>query len=151
MTKVTLICIPGNICRSPMGEAVLAHQVKERGLDIKVDSAGTAGYHVGEVETCRKHGTPISHAAQQVSPGDFRNFTHILAADKANLANLERMKPADATATVRLWGSYDDGKSIEDPYYGGIDGFEKAYMQCLRYSNSFLDQLHTPEHTTSAV
>ena len=38
----------GNICRSPMGEAVLQHIAKERGLDIKVDSAGTAGYHVGE-------------------------------------------------------------------------------------------------------
>jgi low molecular weight phosphotyrosine protein phosphatase len=82
------------------------------------------------VETCRKHGTPISHAAQQVSPGDFRDFTHILAADKANLANLERMKPADATAIVRFWGSYDDGKSIEDPYYGGI----VCFLDCLAAS-----------------
>lgn len=72
------------------------------------------------IQTCQKHGVPIVHEARQVSPEDFYNFTHILAADKSNLANLERMKPNNATATVRLWGSYDDGNSINDPYYGGI-------------------------------
>ncbi|KAF8592044.1 phosphotyrosine protein phosphatase [Ramaria rubella] len=155
--SVLVVCL-GNICRSPMGEAVLAHQVKERGLDVKVDSAGTAGYHVGEepdersTATCRKHGVAISHEARKVTPEDFRKFSHILASDKSNLANLELMKPADATAIVRLWGSYDDGKSIEDPYYGGIDGFEKAYRQCLKYSNAFLDKLvATPPNKTSAL
>jgi len=141
-----------------MGEAVLAHVVKERGLDIKVDSAGTAAYHVGEepdersTETCRKHSIPVSHEARQVVAEDFRTFTHILAADKSNLANLERLKPKDATAVVRLWGSYDDGKPVDDPYYGGIDGFEKAYKQFVRYSNAFLDQVvGEPEHKTSAL
>ena len=45
--KVLVVCL-GNICRSPMGEAVLAHTAKERGIDIHVESAGTGGYHVGE-------------------------------------------------------------------------------------------------------
>lgn len=63
---------------------------------------------------------PIRHEARQVSQEDFRRFTHILASDEANLRNLDRMKPKDATATVRLWGSYVDDKAIADPYYGGM-------------------------------
>ena len=51
---------------------------------------------------------------------DFRRFTHILAADESNLRNLNRIKPKDATAEVRLWGSYLDGEAIPDPYYGGM-------------------------------
>ncbi|KIJ45665.1 hypothetical protein M422DRAFT_227384 [Sphaerobolus stellatus SS14] len=141
----------GNICRSPMGEAVLAHVAKQRGIDIQVDSCGTAGYHVQEakthpqpsrtVATCKKHGVPINHLARQVSKQDFTTFTHILASDASNLSNLERIKPKNSSAVVRLWGSYDDGKAIQDPYYGGIDGFEKTYTQCVRYSEAFLDQL----------
>lgn len=45
--QVLIVCL-GNICRSPMGEAVLRHIAKERNIDLIVDSAGTAGYHVGE-------------------------------------------------------------------------------------------------------
>ncbi|KAF8528004.1 putative LTP1-protein-tyrosine-phosphatase [Hysterangium stoloniferum] len=152
-TSVLIVCL-GNICRSPLGEAVLAHEAKQRGIDIKVDSAGTAAYHVGEdpdersVATCKKYGVPISHEARKVSPDDFRNFTHILASDTMNLINLERMKPKDGTAIVRLWGSYEDDKPIEDPYYGGVAGFDDVYQQCLRYSRAFLDQLNAaPEKT----
>lgn len=70
---------------------------------------------------------PINHAARQVSQEDFRRFTHILASDEANLRNLNRMKPNDATAEVRLWGSYEDGKQISDPYYGGIVSATVSY------------------------
>ncbi|THH34150.1 hypothetical protein EUX98_g177 [Antrodiella citrinella] len=130
-----------------MGEAVLAHVAKQRGIDMVVDSAGTAGYHVSEepdertVATCRKHNVPINHEARQVTAEDFRTFTHILASDESNLRNLERMKPSDATAEVRLFGSYVDGKQIADPYYGGIGGFEQCFKQCVTYSNAFLDEV----------
>ena len=63
---------------------------------------------------------PIKHSARQVHADDFRRFTHILAADEANLRNLNRVKPRDATAEVRLWGSYLDNAPIPDPYYGGM-------------------------------
>jgi len=130
-----------------MGEAVLKHIAKERGIDIEVDSCGTAGYHVGEepdertVEVCKKHGVPIDSLARQVKTSDFVHFTHILAADENNLRNLKSMKPSNGTAEVRLWGSYLDNKPIPDPYYGGKAGFEKVYQQCVQLSNAFLDEV----------
>jgi low molecular weight phosphotyrosine protein phosphatase len=53
-----------------------------------------------------------------VAKSDFTQFTHILASDENNFKNLISIKPENATAEVRLWGSYLDGKSIPDPYYG---------------------------------
>ena len=55
-----------------------------------------------------------------MSSEDFKKFTYILASDEANLRALERMKPKDATADVRLWGAFADNKAIADPYYGGM-------------------------------
>lgn len=72
------------------------------------------------VSTCRKHKVKINHAARQVSREDFTTFTHILASDQSNLSNLQRVTPKGSTAEVRLWGAYDDGKPIADPYYGGM-------------------------------
>lgn len=75
-----------------------------------------------------QHNVPIEHEARQVSADDFRKFTYILASDEANLRNLERMKPKDSTALVRLWGSYDDNKAIADPYYGGMVRTSDAHL-----------------------
>ncbi|KAI0639818.1 phosphotyrosine protein phosphatase [Trametes polyzona] len=144
--SVLVVCL-GNICRSPIGEAVLKHVAKERGIDLTVDSAGTSNYHIGEdpddrsVAICRKFGVPIKHAARQVQADDFRRFTHILAADEANLRNLNRVRPRDATAEVRLWGAYLDNEPIADPYYGGMKDFEEVYHQCVKLSNAFLDEV----------
>jgi len=131
-----------------MGEAVLRDVANKRGIsDITVDSCGTAGYHVGElpddrtVSTCRKHQIPIEHSARQIQTSDFTEFTHILAADESNLRNLERIRPKNATAELCLWGSFLDHKPIADPYYGGMNGFEQVYQQCVALSNAFLDKI----------
>lgn len=50
---------------------------------------------------------------------DYKNFDYILAADESNLYNLQRLRPKDSKAVIKLWGAYDDGKAIDDPYYGG--------------------------------
>jgi len=130
-----------------MGEAVLKDIAKKRGLDIVVDSCGTASYHVGErpdertIAVCKKNDVPIDSFARQISTSDFIQFTHILAADDNNLRQLNQIKPSNATAKVRLWGSYDDNKPIPDPYYGRMSGFEKVFEQCVRLSNAFLDKV----------
>ncbi|KAG1728529.1 phosphotyrosine protein phosphatase [Suillus paluster] len=151
MTISVLIVCLGNICRSPMGEAVLRNEALKRGItDIHVDSAGTAAAHVGEdpdertIEVCNTNNVPISHAARQVRASDFTSFNYILAADGSNLRALERHfgRSEGSEATVRLWGSYlSDNKPIQDPYYGGMDGFTKCYEQCVKLSNAFLDEV----------
>ncbi|KAJ7630791.1 phosphotyrosine protein phosphatase [Roridomyces roridus] len=146
IAKVLVVCL-GNICRSPMGEAVLSATAKKRGLNIAVDSCGTAGYHVGEepddvtITTCKKHKIPINHRARQLARSDFTEFTHILASDSNNLRDIKRVAPDNATAEIKLWGSYLDGKAIPDPWYGSLSGFESTFEQCTALSNAFLDQL----------
>ena len=80
---------------------------------------------------------PIKHSARQVTQDDFRKFDYILAADEANLRDLNRTKPRDATAEVRLWGSYLDNKPIEDPYYGGLvsssDSFNPSNSRLISF------------------
>ncbi|KAF9270040.1 phosphotyrosine protein phosphatases I [Marasmius fiardii PR-910] len=151
-----------------MGEAVLRDIANKRGLDTHIDSCGTGAYHIGEdpddrtVAICKKvlwedisyslpiairltkalqHDVAISHKARTIAKSDFKEFTHILAADGSNLRSLESFKPEDATAEVRLWGSYHDDHPIGDPYYGGLNGFEKVYQQCVTFSNAFLDEV----------
>jgi low molecular weight phosphotyrosine protein phosphatase len=66
-----------------------------------------------------QHDVHISRKARPIDPSDFTEFTHILAADESNLRNLERVKPKNSTADIKLWGSYLNNKPIPDPYYGG--------------------------------
>lgn len=102
---------------------------------------------------------------------DFKTFSHILAADASNLRNLKQIEPTGATADIRLWGSYDDGKAIADPYYGGTvsnafyterclrsiaefalqEGFETCYKQCVRYSDAFLDDIFGKQDAISSL
>ncbi len=55
--KILMVCL-GNICRSPLAEGILKHQCKLKNLNWTIDSAGTAGYHVG----CAPH-----HQSQKVA------------------------------------------------------------------------------------
>ncbi|OJA07874.1 hypothetical protein AZE42_07667 [Rhizopogon vesiculosus] len=145
-----IVCL-GNICRSPMGEAVLRNEALKRGItDIHVDSAGTASAHVGDdpdertITVCSTNDVPISHSARQVRARDFSSFDYILAADASNLRSLERHpgRSEESKAAVKLWGSYlPDNKPIQDPYYGGLGGFTKCYEQCVKLSNAFLDEV----------
>ncbi|KAI9313982.1 phosphotyrosine protein phosphatase I superfamily [Dichotomocladium elegans] len=149
--NVLFVCL-GNICRSPMAEAVFAHRVKELGLLEhfgKIDSAGTAGYHVGEApdhrsaQTCRNHGVPVNHRARKVTQADYKNFDYILCMDRSNLETLEQMAPPKSKATVKLFGDFDpEGERIiRDPYYGGSTGFENNFRQVTRASDGFLKHL----------
>ncbi|KAJ3150836.1 hypothetical protein HDU89_002833 [Geranomyces variabilis] len=149
-TAVLFVCL-GNICRSPMAEAVFSHIIKERGIAdlFRVDSAGTAGYHVGDSPdnrsraTCLKHGVDMSHRGRQVHKNDFTQFDWILCMDESNLSNLKRIQPKGSPAKVQLFGEFDPQKAriIEDPYYGGDDGFEYNYQQVVRCSEAFLTHL----------
>eukprot|EP00123_Amoebidium_parasiticum_P015893 comp23195_c0_seq1/m.37644 comp23195_c0_seq1/g.37644 ORF comp23195_c0_seq1/g.37644 comp23195_c0_seq1/m.37644 type:complete len:157 (-) comp23195_c0_seq1:804-1274(-) len=149
--SVLFVCL-GNICRSPMAEAVFNHVAKQRGVADQwlVDSAGTSGWHIGSppdsrsAAICKKHGVPVNHRGRAVVDEDFTRFQYLLCMDNSNLRDLKDMAPANSTAIIKKLGDYDpQGPSIiEDPYYGGREGFEVNYQQCVRCCNAFLDSVH---------
>lgn len=131
---VLFVCL-GNICRSPMAEAVFRHHVAEAGLSghFVIDSAGLGGWHQGEPphhgtrEVLGKRG--IEHAsirARQILQDDFRQFAYIICMDEENLASLRKMAPA-GKKVYRLLDFVPDRpeRDVEDPYYTGR--FEHVY------------------------
>ncbi|CDK24271.1 unnamed protein product [Kuraishia capsulata CBS 1993] len=150
--SVAFVCM-GNICRSPMAEAVFNKTVSDLGYSDsidKVDSFGTHAYHSGEdpdyrtLETCRRHSVPVKHHAQSISANDFKEFDYIIGMDRSNMAALEKKRPQGSKAIVKMFGEWRTdpsyGKIIEDPYYGGSSGFERCYNQVRHFSEEFLKQ-----------
>lgn len=150
-TRVLFVCL-GNICRSPLAEGVFLHLVREAGLThrFEVDSAGTGDWHVGErpdaraVAVAKKHGVELPSRARQVTPADLDAFDHVLAMDRENLRDLERMARRGAAADIRLLRRHDpvrDGDDVPDPYYGGPSGFDLVYEMVHRSCAALLDGL----------
>jgi protein-tyrosine phosphatase len=135
--KILFVCL-GNICRSPTAEAVFREVAAREAPDlvVQVDSAGTAGYHVGsppDPRTCAaaaRRGYDLSPLrARIVEPEDFEQFDLILAMDRENLAALRHRAPKDAHERVRLFLEFAPELAtadVPDPYYGGPNGFEEV-------------------------
>lgn len=152
MIKVLFVCL-GNICRSPMAEGVFQQMVKEAGLDDKilVDSAGTAGYHVGEPAhrgtraILKKHDIPYRGSARKFVVNDLSDFDYVLAMDKSNYANIQRETTRDTEADVRMFLSYANGagltttEEVPDPYYN--DNFDEVYDLVRNGSQALLDHI----------
>lgn len=152
MIRVLFVCM-GNICRSPSAEGIFRAQVREAGLAnlIAADSAGTHGYHVGEppdrraIEHAAQRGIDIADLrARRVQLEDFRRFDLILAMDRENLGQLNRLCPRDAIERPRLFMDFAphlDARDVPDPYYGGADGFEHVLDLVEEASRGLLDHL----------
>jgi protein-tyrosine phosphatase len=135
--KVLFVCL-GNICRSPTAEVVFRTLAEREApeLPIEVDSAGTAGYHVGEApdprtrEAAQRRGYDLSSLrARIIEPGDFEHFDLILAMDRENQSVLHRRAPSDARSRVKLFLEFApelEVADVPDPYYGGPNGFEEV-------------------------
>lgn len=149
--KVLMVCL-GNICRSPIAEAVFIDYVDKMKLhdSWKVDSAAIIGYHTGKtpdrraITVLRNRGiTDYAHRARVITEDDFYNFDWIFGMDDQNIADLNQRKPTNATAKIELLGKYDpNGETIiRDPYYdNGTDSFETVYDQCVRCIQCFINQ-----------
>ena len=90
--------------------------------------------------------TDYDHMARRFHTRDFDKFDYIFAMDRSNLSDLQRLQRSnpDSKAKVMLFGEYGGGKRAEivnDPYYGGDEGFKKAFEQCSRFSKNFLDKV----------
>ena len=141
----------GNICRSPLAEAALRAEAAARRVAVTVDSAGTGGWHAGDPPDpraqaiARVHGVDIAGLrARQVTRADFARFTHVVAMDADNLADLQRLRPADAPAALSLLLDHVAGRagqSVADPYYGGPEGFAATWAEVTAGAAGLLDRL----------
>ncbi|MET7639307.1 low molecular weight protein-tyrosine-phosphatase [Streptomyces sp. NPDC005438] len=135
--RVCFVCT-GNICRSPMAEAVFRSHAREAGVEVDVSSAGTGGWHVGEdadprtLAVLESSGYSLDHQARQFGADWFQDHDLVVALDLGHLRELRRMAPTPADAErVRLLREFEaapseDDCEVPDPYYGGQEGFEEC-------------------------
>jgi len=157
--RITVVCL-GNICRSPIGQAVLQARIERLGLEgqITIDSAGTGDWHVGHEADVRarailqSHGYFLTHRARQIDPSWMNSINLLLAMDTSNFRDLGRMVEVSGQRTpLRMFRSFDpanlgvpDGDSqldVPDPYYGDSDGFEVVLRMLEAASDGLVAQL----------
>lgn len=150
--KVLFVCL-GNICRSPLAEAIFLHKVKQKKIDhwFDADSCGTSNYHIGDppdsrtIANARKNGVMINHLGRQLHEDDLDYYDFVLAMDHSNHRNILRLANAkNHPEKILLMRSFDPkGKDEEvpDPYYGGEQHFQDVFDILNRTMNSFVQHL----------
>ena len=134
MVKVLMVCL-GNICRSPLAEGILKSKTDQH--MVFVDSAGTGGWHVGElpdarsIEVARANGLDISdQRCRKFTRNDFEDFDKIYVMDKSNYSDvlaLAQSKQEESKVIMILnESSADLNEEVPDPYYGGDKGFDQV-------------------------
>lgn len=149
--KILMVCL-GNICRSPMADGLLRKKIKENNLDVFVDSAGTANYHVGKKPdermraTAKKFGVNIDELrARQFTQRDFEDFDLIYAMDKSNFTNIialaknETDKQKVHLILNELYPTQD--LEVPDPYYGGEQGFIDVFNMLDQATEQILNKI----------
>lgn len=154
--KILFVCL-GNICRSPLAEGIFKNLLEKENLteSFFVHSAGTGHWHIGEApdirtqQTAAKHGLDISqHKGQQVHARIFQEYDYVIAMDKDNERILKNMsaQTQNKHAQILMMRQFDPmaptkDAPVPDPYYGGIDGFEKVYAIIERSCKQLLEEI----------
>ena len=148
--RILFVC-SGNICRSPLGEAIFVQQAREAGHEARfaVDSAGTHGFHEGEPADPRarrvgeRRGVLVTSRARPVAAADFESFDLILAMDRGHLRELRGRCPASLRRRIRLMREFDDppGGDVPDPYYDGEEAFEEVFVILDTCCRRLLDEI----------
>lgn len=134
--KILMVCL-GNICRSPLAEGIMLKKIKTHQLDWEVDSAGTSGWHEGElpdnrsIAVAQAHDIDITYQrSRQFTSADLDRFDLILAMDSSNYSNIMQLANSDTQkAKIHLILNFlnpNENRAVPDPYYEG--GFEKVYQ-----------------------
>ena len=156
MIRVLFICL-GNICRSPLAEGVFNDLVKKKGLTNKIscDSAGTQGYHIGNLADHRSrrvaadHGITLTHKARKMASDDFAEFDYMVAMDESNFEHIQTLSyrstgfdmPTDRLFLYREFDTISQDPNVPDPYYEDMAAFEEVYKIVSRCGEKFLDFL----------
>jgi len=148
--SVLFVCL-GNICRSPTAEAVFRKRAADAGLDVRIESAGTGAWHVGEcpdsraIEAGERQGYSFAgQSARKVTSDDFAMFDYILGMDHKNLKSLESLCPETYSGTLALFLDFAktiSAAEVPDPYYGGPDGFENVITLIEAASDGLIETL----------
>ena len=144
-----MVCL-GNICRSPLAEGILKN--KTRNLSITVESAGTAGYHVGNlpdkrsIEIAEKYNIDLTRQrARQFTSNDFNEFDIIYAMDTSNYSHLvalaKNQKERKKIKMILNELNPDLYESVPDPYYGGDNGFQQVYDMLEKACDKIVSQI----------
>ncbi len=147
VVEISFVCL-GNICRSPLAQGVFQDLVNQEKLDQKiiVTSAGTGGWHIGDLPDERIKGIHLESRARQFQSADFNRFNLVLAMDHSNLVRLEEIAPSNLPPEkLMLFRSFDPecngDQDVPDPYYGGAKGFEEVYYMVERSCPSLLEYI----------
>lgn len=149
--SVLFVCL-GNICRSPLAEAVFKNKISQKGWEnfIDADSCGTSNYHIGDspdqrtIANAMKNGITIDHCGRQLTAQDLEDFDYIMAMDNSNYRNiLLLLDNEEHTRKVRLMREFDPmGKGeVPDPYHGGEENFQEVFDILDRTMDEFLNYL----------
>ncbi|HEX2566315.1 MAG TPA: low molecular weight protein-tyrosine-phosphatase [Burkholderiales bacterium] len=152
-TRSVLFVCTGNICRSPTAEGVMRRIASQEGVALRVESAGTHDYHVGEPPDeraqhhARQRGYDLSaQRARHVRSRDFEEFDLIVAMDRGHLRILASRCPPEHRAKLRLLIADQD---VPDPYYGGPEGFERVLDLVEAACGRLLQELRALGRATS--
>ena len=143
--RILFVCL-GNICRSPTAEAVTRAKAMALGVDLQIDSAGTAGWHEGKPPygpmqaAARAQGYDMSHLrARQVRDQDAHDFDLIVAMDAENRADLAHLDAPVALFTD--YGPQTGMTEVPDPYY--TSDFDGALALIETCADGLLEDLRT--------
>lgn len=150
--KVIFVCL-GNICRSPLADGLMNHKLQERGLQdyFEIDSAGTYAGHAGNRadsrmrSTAQKHTVELNSIARQFLAEDFDLFDYIIVMDDSNYTNVTRISKKEKQLTkiskLRTFDNQSSNKDVDDPYYGGMSGFEDCFQIVSESVDNFIEHL----------
>lgn len=145
--KLLFVCL-GNICRSPLAEGIMKHKIAEQGLDWEVDSAGTGGWHAGDlpdsrsIQVAKKHGVDLTYQrARKLRSIDYEAFDRIYVMDSMNYQDVKRLANEDEYHKIELiMNEVEPHRNINvpDPYYGEGDGFEHVFQMLDRACDAII-------------
>ncbi len=158
--KIVFVCL-GNICRSPLAEAIFKSKAKEKNEAqyFEVDSCGTSNYQIGDppdlrtVANASKNGIVLNHLARQIQLHDLDYYDLIVAMDKMNYRDILRLAKNEVhqkkIMLMRNFDSIGKGQDVPDPYHGSERDFQEVFEILNRSMENFINDVEKTIHRSA--